>query len=117
MAEPISPRGRDVSPTSSRTSFWWGTLIGLPAVNAGFLGLVAFASGLVESLAPILIAAVVLALVELAVLIPQSRRYGVGGLGVLAAILGNAVMTTLGFMLVLFVFLLIACSGGQRCFG
>ncbi len=117
MPQPISPRGHDVSPTSGRNSFWWGALLGLPVVNAGFLGLAAaIASGL-ESAAPLILAVVVLALAELAVLIPQSRRHGVGGLGLVAAIIGNAVMTTLGFVLVLFVLLLIACSDGQRCFG
>ena len=105
------------STASSRRSFWRNALLGLPAINVVILGLAGFATGL-ASPTPFLVAAAVLAPVELVALIAQSRSSHVSVPSLLAAMVGTALMTALGFFLVLVLYFVVAfavgCQGGCK---
>lgn len=88
-------------------SFWLVALLGLPAVNVAFLSTVGFlAEGIFVPVAALV------ALGELALLIPWARTYRVGVLGALTAMLSVAVITVVGLVLVFLVAFSIACEPG-----
>lgn len=62
---------------------------------------------------PLVPVAVALALVELTLLIVLSPRYRIGVLGALAAMLGNAAITTL--VPILLIYVALAASGCNEC--
>lgn len=64
-----------------------------------------FAGG--DNFAILAAVAAVLALAEVAVLLAESRRYGIGVPRALAAMLGNVGITVFGFILVILVYFLI----------
>jgi len=101
---------RSDSDRDSRGSFWRGALLGLPAGNVAALTLTAFASGATLTGIPFIVVAAALALVELALLIAWSQRCRVGPVGVLAAMLGNVVMTALGIIAVFIAAFAIECD-------
>ena len=108
MPQSRSPHPSDTSTTRRPRSFWLTALVGLPVVNGALL--VAAAS--VEH------AFLVMALVafgELALLIVLVWTYGIGVLGAIGGILGNAVITVLGVAVVFFVALAIACRDATEC--
>ena len=97
----------DVSTTPRRGSFWLTAMLGLPALNIAILFAAASVSGV---LVPV---AVALAVVELVFLIALSPRYRIGAFGAVAAMLGNAVVTTV--VPIVFFFTLLAASGCDGC--
>ena len=110
MMPQSASRRHDDSTPFSRKSFWWSALLGLPAVNVAALILAALATGSSPTGIPFVVVAAALALVEFALLIASSRRYRVGAVRVLAAMLGNVVMTTLGLIAVFLAAFAIECD-------
>jgi len=108
LAQHTSPHTLD---PSAKGSFWVTALLGLPAANVALLGFAGFLAS--DVFFPL---AALVAVGELALLIPWTRTYGIGVVGALAAMLGIVLITVLGLVVVALVALSIACSGASECF-
>ena len=103
LAQHTSPHTLD---PSAKGSFWVTALLGLPAANVALLGFAGFLAS--DVFFPL---AALVAVGELALLIPWTRTYGIGVLGALGAMLGNVAMTLLVLILALLVAFMASCNG------